>query len=298
MYQNKIRKLFLVFLLMMAPSISYSVDKVGNGVDIYLMRKANLGAQFVNLQYDLYNFVDKLDDQPTVIKNIEARKFFQELLLKGLKNDIKNSKSYIMKTPCKDKYGIDMNAVSTIGEVNGEICFDLEKMARDNISIPEFFGIAVHEHAHHLGYDDSNKMYLLGMEMAYTYRLLTLSEEISIITDSRDPNKLIHSISAHTNTWIMLFHLSQIKEVFPNAGSIKISNFELWYGSGDQNSFMLAQMIDSYLLNLLGAKRNLIDRNYINLISQLLEYGNRHDKNLRWFADALDELYTFWKEDK
>ncbi|MCM0606008.1 MAG: hypothetical protein KA715_07945 [Xanthomonadaceae bacterium] len=54
--------------------------------------------------------------------------------------------------------------------------------------------------------------------------------------------------------------------------------------------------LDQILTRGRGAKRNKNSINYAYVIASTLKDVARDSKNLRWFADQIDALYTFWQE--
>lgn len=79
---------------------------------------------------------------------------FQKIL-PGLQEDIKKS-PYVFSGPCLDEQG-NAKAASTLNNVPGAtVCFDPVELAKHEVSEATLVGLALHEHARHLGYADED----------------------------------------------------------------------------------------------------------------------------------------------
>ena len=103
-------------------------------------------------------------------------------------------------------------------------------------------------------------------------------------------------IVAHTNTWMILLADNQIDEVFSKAGDIQICDF-LFFNPRDnkenrqKKAMQLATRLDNYFRTKLNASGNCKDA--VSLMARLLDNS---DQTLSWFANGVDELYTFLGE--
>ncbi|HAH32005.1 MAG TPA: hypothetical protein DCL44_06800 [Elusimicrobia bacterium] len=108
---------------------------------------------------------------------------------------------------------------------------------------------------------------------------------------------LIHGDKAHISTWYDLSNLKEINTNFANSGCIKIAGLRLWHrasASSMSQAEELAEKLDSTWVKLSGAKRKTPESR--ELLAKALIYGLDNGKDIRWLADRVHELYTFYKE--
>ncbi len=60
-----------------------------------------------------------------------------------------------------------MPATSKMGDLRGEICFDVELLLSLNTTLAELIGLAFHEYAHHFGYPDKEHNLAAAVAEAY-----------------------------------------------------------------------------------------------------------------------------------
>jgi len=106
---------------------------------------------------------------------------------------------------------------------------------------------------------------------------------------------LDRSRRAHLTVWTTLLVTDQFFEVFGKSGQREIAAFSVWRegNSPTRASNQLADRMDA-VFRVHGAKNN-YPESRANL-ARLLVAGRDGGKNVRWLADGIDELYTFWKE--
>ena len=105
-----------------------------------------------------------------IVKSIDAididMPIVQDMYLKmkegNLIKDIENSK-YIFSENTTDLACLDSNlenraSTSVRNELNGEICWDLEELALQNATRSSLLSLAIHEHAHHFGFEDEDEI--------------------------------------------------------------------------------------------------------------------------------------------
>lgn len=116
--------------------------------------------------------------------------------------------------------------------------------------------------------------------------------DLSQMNKSSRASRLDINNRAHKTVWTTLYLTEQLKVAFVNAGSLKIAGFPVW--EEDASAAMrLAGKMDGIFVNMRGAKRNTPDSR--DILAGLLSSG-RDGKDVRWLADSIDELYTFWGE--
>lgn len=89
------------------------------------------------------------------IEDVQVREKLKVMMKNNsLLNDIMNSK-YVVKTQCFDAYDHSVSASTKVGELNSDICFDIEKLSKiyvglgdENVMI-RLASLAFHEHTHH-----------------------------------------------------------------------------------------------------------------------------------------------------
>jgi len=100
---------------------------------------------------------------------------------------------------------------------------------------------------------------------------------------------------AHKTVWTTLRITGQLDTVFFRAGDRKIAGFPVWReGNSARASQQLADRLDGVFVGIRGAKRNVPGAR--QTLAGLLTAGRDGEKDVRWLADRIDELYTFWKE--
>ncbi len=106
------------------------------------------------LKNAILNYVRTL--QVDQVSDPLTRSTFQRMLRDGaLQKDISTPKNYTFGTSCKDAYSDEVPASAKIGDIGGEICFDVEKLAQDYAALSSeemmirLASLAIHEHVHH-----------------------------------------------------------------------------------------------------------------------------------------------------
>lgn len=100
---------------------------------------------------------------------------------------------------------------------------------------------------------------------------------------------------AHKTVWTTLRVTGQLDTVFFRSGNRKIAGFPVWReGNSARASQQLADRLDGVFVGIRGAKRNIPGAR--QTLAGLLTAGRDGGKDVRWLADRIDELYTFWKE--
>jgi hypothetical protein len=254
-------------------------------------RKEMLAKSFVNLKADIKSLL------PSIYKEINdagIKQLLSKVSYQVLKDDIDQS-SYVLSEKCQDEVG-DKHAASTEnGIIGAQICFDLSELTLQQTTNGELIGLAIHEHLHHFGVTDSPAMYLLISEIANIKMKSDLVALKSLPSDKLDGNR-----RAHKTVWTTLFKMEEISRNFDESGSLKVSSIKSVAQSqvmpqGYMLLTIVADMVDKVLVEGRGAKRN-YNKSYQSAITDLLIRGVNEDRNLKWLADELDHLYTFWQE--
>lgn len=98
------------------------------------------------------------------IKDRTVSAIYSQMKDRGLKQDIAQS-PYTAAGGCYENIrGTNEReskpASAILHDLGGSICFDPELLAQRNVSEDELVGIAMHEHAHHMGYDEGDAVRL------------------------------------------------------------------------------------------------------------------------------------------
>lgn len=257
------------------------------GGDVTAARKVQIAVEFVSLKNDLKKFLSTMDVCQLQAKSV--KELYSDITAKGLLEDIDGT-SYQLSDHCGDDQGVGHAASTEIGKRNAPICFNLTVMSQQNTQTGELLGLALHEHAHHFGVLDNDASYLLISEIANSY------SRQAIQNANDDGHSLKRDKRAHVTVWAELFQLNQITTNFMDSGSISLSNFPITI-SGTQEIMIFSVQLDNVLVAGRGAKRKLSKPNgYPMTIASLLQQGSREERDVRWFADQMANLYTFWQE--
>lgn len=123
----------------------------GNGGDPVRLRM-KLIKEYINteLRSDVLSYMKNL--QLDTITSPTAQKALERMLEKDVLSDIRTS-SYVMQTSCKAIGGEEAGGAYP-NDLGGEICLSAKRLAEIGSSKAEIVGLAIHEHAHHFGYND------------------------------------------------------------------------------------------------------------------------------------------------
>lgn len=94
------------------------------------------------------------------IKNDYVKRVVLDLFKNDFSNDVSISPYILAKNTkakkCIDSYGNARGATSGRGDLYGSICFDTVKLKNLTTTKSSLIALAVHEHAHHIGYEDKD----------------------------------------------------------------------------------------------------------------------------------------------
>ena len=142
----------MIFLIMiLAASVHAQADRAGNGGDPILMRQERIQTMVNTLKGKLIKYLGNFESSD--ISNEEVRQIFNDILERGLIEDIKLS-HYEYSNDCRDNDNNIRGATAHLHDIHGPICFNISYLAENNITENELIGLAMHEHAHHFGYED------------------------------------------------------------------------------------------------------------------------------------------------
>jgi len=101
---------------------------------------------------------------------------------------------------------------------------------------------------------------------------------------------------AHKTVWTTLYATGQITTAFADSGDRRIAGFLAWRAGTPEPgvAWQLAGRLDGIFVDVRGARRNVPETR--ELLTGILSSGRAGGKNVRWLADKIDELYTFWGE--
>ncbi len=268
---------------------------VGGG-DPTTARKIALAKKFATLKSDLRSWLKNMDLNS--IEDSSVKKMMADLIARGLDQDIQDS-PFVLSSECEnEKQSIQKNnssfkhaAFTQIGEKKASVCFDLDLLAEQNTTSGELLGLTVHEHAHHFGYEDNDDTYQIITVLADLYA----RQNIAKVLIENNSGALNKNFRSHMTTWSTLFTLKQIDKSFMTAGSASVSSFPI-LSEDTKEIIAFAVHMDSVFVDVRGAKRNKKGISYPLLIASLLKEGASNGENLRWFADQMHALYTFFGE--
>lgn len=125
----------------------------GNGGDPVLLR-TKLIKEYINteLRGDAIAYMSKL--QLDTITSPTAQKALKSMLEKDVISDIRTS-NYVLQISCKSIGGQEAGGAIN-GDLGGDICLSPGRLAELDSTKAEIVGLAIHEHAHHFGYDDKD----------------------------------------------------------------------------------------------------------------------------------------------
>jgi len=265
-------------------AFAQGVGSTGGG-DVTAARKVQLAVEFTTLKNDFKKFLSSVGAQQ--FQNKEVKELYSNISTKDLLEDIDDS-TYQLSDRCGDDRGIAHAASTEIGKRNAPICFNLTVLSQQNTQIGELMGLALHEHFHHFGVLDNNSSLLLVSEVANIY------SKQAIQNANDDGHNLKKDKRAHTTVWAELYQLNQITTNFMDSGSVSLSTLPIAI-SNSQEITMFAVQLDNILVAGRGAKRKLSSTSPLTITS-LIERGASEGKDVRWFADQMANLYTFWQE--
>jgi formylglycine-generating enzyme required for sulfatase activity len=147
---------YLIWAGMLAlPSLAFAGagDGKGNGGSPVLLR-TKLIREYINteLRNDALAYMSNL--QLDAIASPTAQKALKRMLEKDILTDIRTS-SYVLQTSCKAIGGQDAGGAIN-GDLGGDICLSPKALAELDSTKAEIVGLAIHEHAHHFGYEDKD----------------------------------------------------------------------------------------------------------------------------------------------
>lgn len=258
------------------------------GGDATTARKIELSKEFIFLKSDLKSFLNHLN--LSSLKDVAVKKIIEDISARGLNDDI-NESVYQLSDQCVDEENQTHAASTEIGKRNANICLDLNKLSAQNIVKGELIGLLLHEHAHHFGYKDTEEMHRLISVIANQYSEIRLNN----ILVTFNKNTLNPSVRAHLTIWTSLYSLNQNHKNFDESGSLPISSLPVLIASS-KDLVTFCDQLDQLLVKGRGAKRNKSELMYPFIIASILKDGVSNGENIRWFADQMDSLYTFWNE--
>jgi hypothetical protein len=210
----------------MAPvAVFGATSSGGGGMDtgggnVAEIRKERLSIMLGHLKQDLNLFFGGVN--ASSITDPQARNAFIRLLSQGFKKDIQDS-TYVLKNRCGyvDSQGIEREstASTSIGHRGSEICLNPEAIQASGASDADVYALVIHEHAHHLGYQEAEAQAVgnvLGDYVAaFFYEKGGPSRPRSFLPPSREKLKenaclnisdvmsYIDSLDSETPTWVM-----------------------------------------------------------------------------------------------
>jgi hypothetical protein len=197
------KKLLLALILL--TSAANAKDGVGNADSDEIKRKALehlLESNAYYLKTSMINYVDTLQiDQIPALTETDrvAKNFFEKIGKERVKADILAS-PYLTGNNCHDEYKPELSARALIGDLKGQICFDMDRFHRENKDetleqrMILLASLAFHEEVHHFqkkGISDT-----IGLEnqahrvSAYVLNTATFGNIPSLIwSDQRNVSK-------------------------------------------------------------------------------------------------------------
>lgn len=160
----------LLVLIAILMSTSSWAGKESGGGNVRLISPAEVRLYIENkLRSRFLAFSEQY--KPTFIG--EAATAFQKFVRQGLLKDIELS-PYRVSESCVEEGGNETSSSTLIGVRNAEICFNVNKLARENVTVAQLFGLVMHEHLHHFGLLDGQ------------YSLAVLSQDVEEAVQGRD----------------------------------------------------------------------------------------------------------------
>lgn len=261
----------------------------GGGGDPQSGRKEMLALEYINLKNDLIQFL------PTVYNELvdaELRTILKQVPIESMREDIKAT-TYSLSDKCMDGVGMKHAASTEIGDNSASICFDLKELTFQKTTNAELLGLALHEHLHHFGFEDSQSLYLLISKVA----ALKARKDLLALLPAGD-DQLDSSVRGHVTLWSSFHVLGQLSErlEFRNAGKQNIVELPVMQSEIKNSLAMFTISLDQVLVNARGASRKNSTLNYQQAIAALMQEGARNNKNFKWLSNELTKLYKFYGE--
>lgn len=129
------------------------------GGELLHIRETRIRNLHHGLQTNLTRFIQNVRAEQ--LPEGELRTRYSRLLDLGLAQDIRDSE-YALNSECRDRTGSLVDASAGVNERGGTICFNLPRLVTRTVTDEEFYGLAIHEHAHHLGIRDEAEAMRFG----------------------------------------------------------------------------------------------------------------------------------------
>lgn len=133
-----------------------------DGGDPTRMRERLISDYIVSsLRSDALSYLNRLN--LAAIEDTATSAMIAEMLERGLKSDIESSAPYELQSECRDKYGNSVAATALNNDYRGPICFSAKRLAEMSVGKAEIIGLALHEYAHHFGFEDMDSAIYLAV---------------------------------------------------------------------------------------------------------------------------------------